>query len=416
MSNKTDVLIIGGGIMGISSAYCLADLGCDVTVIDLGRDELASSYGNAGLVCPSHSVPLAAPGVMGEGLKWMFDPESPFYIRPRIDLNLFRWLMKFRSSANQKHVDRAVPLLRDLHLASRDLFSEWSDLLEVDSHYERRGLFYVYDSDKGLQSGLHEADLMREANIPSTVHLGSEAIGLVPELREGLAGVIHYPDDAHVDPARFVDGLAQRAVDKGVTLIHEVEAVGFETKDDQIIKVRTTLGDFMPEQVVLASGAWTPELATMLKLRAVIQPAKGYSITYARPAEAFSIPMLLVESRVAVTPMGPNLRLAGTLEMVGMDLGINERRLNAINKGAARYLNGVDSLDHIETWRGLRPCTPDGLPLLGRSERLNNLVFAAGHAMIGLSLGPVTGQVVARLVAGEDPGFDLNMTKPERFG
>ncbi len=407
------IVIVGGGVIGVCAAHFLAERGRKVTLLDAGAIGAGCSYGNAGLVVPSHSVPMAAPGVLSKGLKWMLDPESPFHIKFRWSLELWSWLRRFRAACREEAVRRAIPLLRDLSLASVRLYDE---LAGPDCHYGRRGLLLVYRTPEGLEEGRHESELLRSHGLDSKLLDEPAVRAIVPALRPGVAGAVHFPDVAHLHPAKFVEGLARKAAERGVVFRPQTEVVGFERAGPRITKVRTTQGDLEADEVVLAAGAWSPRLARALDLRLPIQPAKGYSLTFRSPPSPPEVPMLLMEAKVGVTPMGPVLRFAGTLELAGMDFSINERRVAAIRRGAAGYLEGTDSLELLEVWRGMRPCTPDGLPIVGRPAHLQNLVLATGHAMIGISLGPITGEIVADLVERKPPEVDLSLLSPSRFG
>jgi D-amino-acid dehydrogenase len=358
---------------------------------------------------------MAAPGVIAKGLKWMFDPESPFYIKPRFSPALFSWLWKFRAACTEERVRRVMTVLRDLHCESVDLYDELSRIAGLSFGWTRDGLLLVFRTDHGLEEGLKESALMQEIGVPSRALTPAEIVLKVPRARPGLAGGIHYPGDAHLDPLAFVKGLASHVQSRGVRIHTGTDVTGFATSGRKITAVRTSKGDFTADQVVLATGSWSPSVARALGLRIPIQPAKGYSITMRRPEGAPSVPLLLIEAKVGVTPLGDRLRLAGTLELAGLDLSINERRVEAIRRGAATFLDGLDTVGPGEVWRGLRPCTPDGLPILGRSAAFENLILATGHAMIGLSLGPVTGAVVARIACGESVDIDLAPLRPERF-
>ena len=238
-----------------------------------------------------------------------------------------------------------------------------------------------------------------------------------PNTRIDAIGGVYFAQDAHLSPARFVRGLAQYAAQQGVEIHTSTEVLGFERDGGRIATVRTTRGDFAPSEVVLAGGPWSPDMARDLQLKLPIQPAKGYSITFKRPAKCPTLPIMLAGARVGVTPMGDTLRCAGTLELAGLDFSINKRRVEAILQAVPRYLPDLDpaQLELIEIWRGLRPCTPDGLPFLGRSRACKNLTVAAGHAMIGVSLGPITGKLVSQLVSKEEPEVDLSALAVERF-
>jgi D-amino-acid dehydrogenase len=409
------VVVIGGGVIGVSSAYYLAREGAEVTLVDKGEVCAGSSYGNAGLIVPSHVIPLAAPGVWWQGVKWMLSPESPFYIKPRLDLELARWLWRFRAACSPARMRRAMPLLRRLGVESLGLYRDLAEKGGFDFGFRQSGSMTVFFSAEGLAHGREEARLLAEAGAAVEILDGPAAQAAEPALRPGVVGALHNREDALLVPDRFVKGLAQLAASLGVRIATGFEVLGFRTAGDRITGVETTRGRIDADTVVLAAGAWSPGIGRALGLRVPIQPAKGYSLTYRRPARGPSIPLLPAEGRFSVTPMGEFLRFGGTLELAGLDLSVNQRRVDALRRSALRCIEGADELTLLEIWRGLRPCTPDGLPLLGRSRRFENLVLAAGHAMIGMSLGPVTGQLVAQLVARATLAPDLRLLDPNRF-
>ena len=274
------------------------------------------------------------------------------------------------------------------------------------------------DTPEGLAGAEEEAHHMRAAGVEVESLDAAEAAARLGGFEVRCASGVFYPQDAHMDPGRFVRGLAGRAAEAGVTVVEGAEVLRLLTRGDAVEAVETTRGAFRPRELVLAAGSWSPELARGLGVEAPIQPAKGYSVTVEAPGDMPELPLMLTEARVAMTPMGPGrLRFAGTLELAGMDMSINQRRVDAIMRAVPRYIPHWDPAGFRvhEVWRGLRPCTPDGMALLGRPRRWRNVVMAAGHAMIGLSLGPVTGRIVSQLVAGESPGHDLELLDPDRF-
>ena len=414
--DRKDVLVIGGGAIGVASAYYLARRGAAVTLVEKGEICSGCSYGNAGLLVPSHSIPLAAPGVVAQGLKWMGRPDSPFYIRPRIDAQLIRWLWRFYRSANHCHVRRSVPLLRDLSFASLELYDELDRIEGFDFDLVRNG--YLQVGKEGYSEEDAEVRILNEAGVAANVLTPEETRELVPETELEIGGAIHFPQDWNLSPHRFVTGLAAQAAALGADIRTGAEVLGFERNGSRVSLVKTTRGDFSPGEIVLAAGSWSPVVARDLSLSLPIQAGKGYSITYKRPPQAPSVPVSLAEARVGVSAMGEYLRFAGTLELSGLTLYLDPVRVAAILKAVPEYMPGLDpgKLEMVEIWRGMRPCTPDGLPLLGRPQSLANLTVAAGHAMIGVSLAPVTGKLVSEIVCGEEPGIDLALTRPERFG
>jgi D-amino-acid dehydrogenase len=416
----TRVVVVGGGVIGVCAAYYLARTGASVTLVERGEIAAGASYGNAGLVVPSHSVPLAAPGVLWRGLRWMANPESPFYIRPRADRDLLAWLWRFRTHCTPAHVERAMPVIRDLSRESLTLFQELAAIPGLGFGFRHDGLLSVYRTEAGLSDGRHEAELLASRGIVAKVLDARAARDLEPSLRDGVAGAVHFPDDAHLTPDRFVRGLARVAHDMGVDVRTGTEVLGFTRAGRRVTGVETTRGSIGCDEVVLAAGPWSAPVGRDLGLSLPLQAAKGYSVTYEMPPGGPRMPMLLGEARCAVTPMetpdGAVLRFAGTLELAGLDLSIARRRVRAIERAAREYVRFEQEPRLVEIWRGLRPCTPDGLPFIGRPRALDNVIVATGHAMLGVSLGPVTGTLVAEVVAGQPPMLDLAPLDPDRFG
>jgi len=417
MHRRTETLVIGGGAIGICCAFYLNQLGKNVAVIEKGDICSGSSHGNAGLIVPSHSIPLAAPGVITQGLRWMIDPESPFYIKPRLNRDFLSWLWKFRGACSERNVNRALPVLSDLNAASLELFDELAALEGVDFNYEKKGVLQIFSTRKGLDKGIKEAQRLHEYGIESQVLENKDLTPYSREIRISSVGGIFFPQDAQLIPDRFVHQLARHAECNGVDLLTSAEVLGFEISGRKVTTVKTTRGDIKVEAVILAGGSWSTYLARELDIKLWMEPAKGYSVTYKRPSSCPQIPIMMAETKVVLTPMDDMLRIAGTLELAGFDMSINNRRLQAILKSIPDYFPDFDirSLELIEIWRGLRPCSPDGLPYLGRPRRYDNAIIATGHGMKGISLAPITGKLVAQLAADERPRIDLTALSIDRF-
>ena len=414
MNNPPDILIIGGGVVGVCAAHYLSEQGASVTIIEKGEVASGSSFANAGLIVPSHSVPMAAPGALADGLKWMLDPGSPFYIKPRLSPDLWVWVLRFLLASRTGPMRRAIPLLRDLHLASTKLYADLASRRDLKFDYEQKGMLMAYTTAQGLHHGAAEAKLLAEFGLSADVLDAAQARQLEPALRDHVVGGVFYPDDGHFNPGTFVQELANVVEKRGVRIQGNTEVLRMETRGNQIKSVLTTSGTFYGKQIVLAAGAWSPRVGRDLGMNIPVQAAKGYSLTVPRPASGPSLPLILGEARVAVTPMGDQLRFAGTLEMAGLDLTVNPRRVDAIANAATNYLK-VEKPATTEVWRGLRPCTPDGLPILGRTRRYENLILATGHAMIGMSTGPISGKLVSQIALGRQNEIDITALRPERF-
>jgi len=415
MRKRIDTLVIGAGSIGVCSAYFLASKGRQVTVIDQSDVGTACSYGNAGIIAISHIVPLAAPGVLIQGLKWMLDPEGPFYIKPRMDFALFGWLWRFALACRKGPMLRGMSLINGLAQASLPLYESFASMNGLGFHFKKKGSLLIYRDSKHFEAEIREAAIIRPYGISSAVLNPTDIRQIEPRVHPSVVGGVHYQDDSHLNPHEFVKGLASYAERKGVTFQTSTEVLDFETWNGTITKVKTTRGDFLADEVILTAGSWSPALAKRLQLSLPIQPAKGYSLTFKCSNLDDSIPMRLGEARVIVTPMGGIVRFAGTLELAGLDLSINQRKVRAVQSAVREYLVGLEDLELLEIWRGLRPLTPDGLPVIGRSRRWTNLTIATGHGMQGIALGPVTGKLVAELTCRETPSVDIAGLGVERF-
>jgi len=415
MSKDNDILIIGGGIIGVTTAYFLTRGGLKVTVVEKGDICTGSSYGNAGLIPPTHSSPLPGPGMLTQGLKWMLSPESPFYIKPRLEVDLLRWLWHFQAHSNIKAHYRAIPLLRDMQRASLHLFRDLIEQEKIDCHFEQVGGISLFKTERSFAHGQDQVKEMGGFGLDMEVLDGDTVRELEPIVRPDIVGGIYSQEDAHLDPTLFVNGLAGVAEANGATLLTHTEVLGFETSGARVTTVHTTQDTLHPKQVILAAGAWSTHIAKQLGIKFLMQPAKGYSITIKEPVRMPKRHLFLGSTKVAVTPMGSHLRFAGTLELTGLDLSINQRRVNAIMRAGESYLIDAVSSESPEIWSGLRPCSPDDLPYIGRSRVINNLVVAAGHGTLGVSMGPVTGKLVAQIVCEEQPDLDLTAFSVDRF-
>lgn len=369
------------------------------------------------MIVPSHFVPLAAPGAVALALRWMWNPESPFYIKPRLKRDLLNWGWKFWRSANAAHVARSAPLLRDLHLASRTCFEEMAESQGDNFGLVKKGLLMLCRTRHALEEESRIAELARRLGIPAEVLDTNQTEMLEPAVRMNVAGSVHFPKDCHLSPDRFVAWLTRSLRAMGATFSWQTEVAGWRTDGSCIKAVRTNLGEFSADEYVLAGGVWSQVVARDLRLKLMMQAGKGYSLTLPRPCRMPALCMILSEARVAVTPMGSALRFGGTMEMGGLDESINPIRVQGIIKSVAKYLPDFRPADFrdVQPWRGLRPCSPDGLPYLGRAAHYQNLVIATGHAMMGVSLGPVTGKLVAQILSGEQPSIEIRLLNPDRF-
>ncbi len=408
MTHKTDVLIIGGGAIGLSAAYYLLKSGRGVTVLDQKAVAAGSSSGNAGHIVPSHIVPLAAPGIIGTALGWLLDPKnSPFSMRLSLDPAYLAWLLSFAAACSEANVSGAIPTLKALGQLSAANVAQLIADEALDCAYSPTGLLFLYKTLKAFDGGRHEAELLHRHGLPAEVLDAPAVHDREPSALPDVIGGVHFTSDASLDPARFLRGLADCARRLGADLREHTPVTGYQIEGDRIMRVLTTAEDLEPAQVVLAAGAWSPQAARGLGLSLPVQPARGYSLTARGPSVMPRQALLLGERRVAVTPLGERLRVTGRLELSALDTTPSPRHIAGIERAVREYITLDEPLTVLETWAGLRPTTPDGVPIIGFSPRHANLIIATGHAMLGLSLGPGTGQLVAELANGREPAIAL---------
>jgi D-amino-acid dehydrogenase len=412
------VVVVGGGVVGICCAYYLALRGASVTVLE--RDEIgrAASYGNAGLISPGHP-PINRPGRVSQALRSMGDRLSPLYMRPRWAPDLLRWLWTFRRFCTDAHVEHAMSALAPLGLRTVDLFDELVGDEALDCEYRRSGYLEVFDTEAGLSSGRQEADVVERHGFAPEYLEGDALREREPLLGDGLLGGWYHDEGSVVEPHRFVVEMAERAVRHGAKVRAHTEVTELLFEKGRIRGVRAVSGeDVEADAVLLATGAYSPELMASLRCPIPIQPAKGYHADRSREdpdTPDLGVPCLLGERAVFCSPMESHLRFAGTLEFSGLNLDLRRDRLEQLDAAARRYFRAQALPPPVSEWCGLRPCTPDGLPVIGRVPGHSGAYVATGHAMLGLTLGPVTGMLVADLILGDAATPDLTAFRPGRF-
>ena len=413
--HDTDVLVIGGGVIGVCSAYYLAKAGRSVTLIDQGDICSGSSYGNAGWVVPSHSFPLANTGAVMQALRWMFNPDSPFYIKPRLDLDLFKWLWRFRAAANSRTFQESISVMSELGNASLALYNELIDAESIDCKYQQRGLLGVFRSRQAYEEGEREALVLKQHGISARMLTPDEVITLEPVVKPDNLGGIHFEQDSNLKPDDFVLGLASRFEKLGGIVHSHVKLNGFAPVEDGTVSAKTSNGEYKAQHVVLAAGSWSMNLAKLLGINVPVQPAKGYSVTFNLPDDSPTRPIMMFGAKCGLTPMGSYMRIAGTLELSGINDKVSQRRVDAMLRAVGEYFTTKINPLEGKVWSGLRPLSPDGRPMIGSLDKNPNVVVATGHSMTGLTLGPVTGKLVAQQITGEVPIVDPKPFSLSRF-
>mgnify|MGYP000283030144 CR=1 FL=1 len=409
-------IIIGGGIIGLSTAYYLQKDGHKVTVIEKSDFSSGASYINAGYITPSHIIPLSAPGMITKGIKWMFNSSSPFYVKPRLDKDFLEWTWLFKKSATKTNVEKAIPVIKDINIFSRELYAEMKSTNDFNFSYNQNGLLMCYKTDK---AGEEEWNVGKQA-----IDLGLKVENLSKEATQKLEpntdldikGAVYYHSDAHMTPNNFMQELKTYLIENGVEIVANSEVIDIHRSDDKIVSVSTKDNIYTADEFVIATGTWSQNFAKKLGIRIPIQAGKGYSIN-TKTKTGISIPAILIEAKVAVTPMQGFTRFAGTMEIGGINDNISKNRVEAIVNAAQDYYKNVtiSSIEKANVNCGLRPCSPDGLPYIGKSKKIKNAIFATGHAMMGWSLGPATGKLVSELVNETKTSLDLNPFTIDRF-
>jgi D-amino-acid dehydrogenase len=412
-----EILIIGAGIIGLSSAYYLRKQGHQVVILDKGDLQDNCSFGNAGMIVPSHFVPLAAPGMISQGIRWMLNSKSPFYVKPSLNKDLVSWGLKFMKYANDAHVASSAEPLRDLSLLSKQLYEDLSKEPGFDFGLVNNGILAFYKTEKAAEEEAHLAAAGRKLGLDMVVLNAEECKALQPDLELDVLGAVHYKCDAHLYPGKLMKALMSFLSKDGVKIIRNHEVTDIEADGSKITKVWTGDKVWNADHYVLATGSFSPALAKMAGIKLSIMPGKGYSFMEDDPDHKMTIPALLCEARVAITPMNGQIRYGGTMELAKMNDKVNLKRVEGILESIPKYFTNLKpkmpQVDKI--WYGFRPASPDGLPYIGRNTRLSNLVIATGHGMMGLGLGPATGLLVSQLINETKPTMNLQAFNPSRF-
>ncbi len=408
-------VIIGGGVIGLCTAYYLQKEGHQVTVIDQSTMDAGASYVNAGYISPSHIIPLSAPGVVKKGIEWMFDPSSPFYVKPRLDADFLRWTWAFNKSCTEKHVKASMQVIRDIAVFSRELYQDISKEAGFDFHFEKKGLLMLCKTDKMLEEEIELAALAAKVDLEATV-LDREGLKkLEPNLKIDAIGATFYKCDAHSTPQEFMSNMKRHLLKNDVEILSNEEVVDIEIKNNKISTLISSKGQIQGDEFVLAAGSWTGLVAKKLGMRLLLQAGKGYRINVDRET-GIQYPAILSEAKVAVTPMNGFTRFAGTMEINKINDDVNPVRVKAIAKAAAAYYPEVEikNEEMQNAASGLRPLSPDGLPYIGRTNNCLNLTIATGHAMMGWTMATGTGKMISEIISSKKASIALDPFNPDR--
>ncbi|AMQ55624.1 NAD(P)/FAD-dependent oxidoreductase [Algoriphagus sanaruensis] len=410
-------LIIGGGIVGLFSAYFLQKEGIEVTVIDRTDLQDNCSTGNAGMIVPSHIIPLAAPGMVTKGIAWMFSSKSPFYIHPRLDYKLLQWCLLFFRSANEKQVAKAIPYLKNLSLLSKALYLDFkAEHPEAALALQEKGLMMAYQTEGVEKEEIEFAHLARKYGLEAEILTPEDIRKVEPNLELKARGAVLFPGDAHLDPGALYGFLKKYLEEKGVQFLSKTQVLGFEKSGSKIEAVLTDQGKIEAEKIVLCGGSWSGELAKQLGFTLPMMGGKGYSFIQKNQPEIKQA-TILTEQKVAVSPYGETVRFGGTLEIAGTNQKVDMRRVQGIFESINRYYPSFETKfpEENQIWKGLRPCSPDGLPYIGFAPTYSNVLVGSGHSMMGISLAPATGKLLAELHQQKDTTMEIAGFEVGRF-
>lgn len=415
---KGKILIIGGGATGLCSAYYLQKEGWSIDIVDAGDFTDNCSFGNAGMIVPSHFIPLAAPGVVSQGLRWLFNKKSPFSIHPAFDLDLLKWGVQFIKHANKAHVHTSAGALRDLNVFSREQYLELYKENDFDFPLSTKGVLMLYRTEK------KEAEEKENARIAQVLDLNCEVLNkdevqdIEPGLTREVLGGVLYKSDAYINPVKFMQNLREDLESKGVNFYKNQAIWQIECQGNHVQNVQSKEETFTADRYILSPGANLGNIARLAGLSIPIQPGKGYSFMTKNFKKSPNYPALLKDDEISITPMNGEVRIGGTMELGKTNHKVNPHKIAGIKQAVPKYYTDVDlaTIPPKAVWQGARPCSPDGLPYLGKSTTLRNLIIAGGSCMMGMSFAPGLGRIVSELAEAKEPSVNIEQFDPQRFG
>jgi D-amino-acid dehydrogenase len=415
MDQHSDVLIVGGGIIGLACAYYLAKAGQNVRLLDQDTIGAGASYGNCGLIFTSHLVPLCAPGTVRQEMKRMFLSRSPLYIKLAPDVERFKWFLNFARKCNARHMVHAVKARARILQNSKNLFAKLFKEEQIECDWEEKGVLIVFKSRSEMQKYIRTNDRLKPFGLGAVSLVGNELFDLEPALRKDVYGAWFHKTDSHLRPDKLLRTWQQILLKMDVAVEENCRLQSLVAGSRQIHRAQTTRGIYTADEYVLATGAWTPQVAGRLNLNLPVQPGKGYSLTMARPAVCPAIPCYFYEKSVVATPWKSGFRLGGTMEFSGLNSDMVAGRIQNLMAAAGEYLNGPIDVPAIEEWVGMRPMVYDDLPIIGRAPNHSNLLVATGHGMSGISMATSTGKLVAEIITERKPHIDPTAFGIDRF-
>jgi len=411
MEKHSGVLIIGGGVIGLASAYYLAKAGQKVRLLEQDTAGAGASHGNCGLIVTSHLIPLCAPGTIRHEIQRWLQGRSPLYIKLAPDKQRFWWLLNFARKCNHNHLTHAIKAREQILTHSRALYADLFQDEKIECDWAEKGVLMIFKSRSAMQTYGKTNAFLKPYGHDAVAVIGDELYRLEPALRKGMYGAWYHKTDAHLRPDKLMQAWQRVLTAQGVAVEENCRLESLIAGEGHIQEAQTDSGTYTADTYVLATGAWTPQLTRQLKLNLPVQPGKGYSLTMTRPSTCPQLPCYFHERSVVATPWENGFRLGGTMEFSGFNSDILARRIQNLTTAAAEYLKTPPADPVMEEWVGMRPMVYDDLPIIDRAPDHHNLVVATGHGMSGISMATSTGKLVAEMVTGRRPHID-----PAAFG
>ena len=409
------VVIVGGGVIGMATAYYLKKIGHEIVIIDKGEPGVGCSSGNMGWVCPSLSDPVPAPGLIGTSLKWMLKRDSPLYIKPSAIPALSGWLYLFWKSCNIASYKKGFNAGLELSRNTLNLFDELSKDGSIEFEQYRQGLLFVFLNEDYIEEKFEAYRIVEKFGLPSPIKKTKEQVlKMEPNLSHNVAGGLYLPSERHIRPESFTKALAKWLIRNGVDIQSHNEVNGFAVTGDKVTGIKSSRGTVEGDQFLITTGAWAGKMLSKVGINVPLTAGKGYSLTVASPKNQFSQPLYLGDSRVTISPFKDAVRIGGTMEISGINTLLDQRRIEGLRRSANQYLK-EPILGKEQAWTGMRPMTPDGLPILGKVPGLNNMYIATGHAMSGISMSLSTGWAMADVISTGKSEIDLAPFAADRF-
>lgn len=415
MNDKSDVLVIGAGIIGTACAYYLMKSGRQVRIIDQDKGSMGASNGNCGLIVTGQILPLCSPGAIQNELKRMIRRTSPLYVKPSLSLQRLRWFLNFAGKCNTRHLAYAITARQSILHHSDVLFDTLFQEEKIECEQKKRGVLMVFKNKAEMQKYRQTNEYLIPYGQGATPYRGDALFKLEPALREDVYGGWYHPKESHLRPETLLREWLKILVRGGADFQEDCRLKNFVIEGDRVTKAYTTKGEYIADHYVLATGAWSPQITRQLNVDLPVQPGKGYSITMARPSVCPEMPCYLYEKSVVATPWQSGYRLGGTMEFSGFNFNLVPERIQNLITVASEYLRDPVGEPILEEWVGMRPMTYDDLPVIDTIPFYRNLLVATGHGMTGISMAPSTGKLVAEMIVGRSPHLDPSPFSIKRF-